>query len=190
MTRVADARVLAFLLVAGCFDFASVSSEYSDAGNDEACAGNLIPDPTFEDGAADWGSNDGIITRVADGHGGQGLALKLCKNVATAELAVTSQPASLVDLPVDTTITASVWIRTADDIEDVFSIRINEFDADDVMIAQGSKDEVVVDTSWQRVMTSYTVTQASSSLKIRLASVDAPEGWCLLFDDVCVVREP
>jgi hypothetical protein len=162
----------------------------ADAGeNPFDCPGNLVVNPSFEDGSVNWMANNGTVMTVGDPAFGS-FAAEVCFD-GTADAGYYSlddAPPTVANPSTGEKYVLAAWVRAGaqTDPQDV-EIVVREYDEDGA--PHPSPVPISPDGEWRKVETSLTVQSASPmNVDVYAASRSPAEGNCFQVDAFCLVR--
>ena len=152
------------------------------------CPGNLVSNPSFENGTSGWGGVGGPITQVNQGHDGEHAAEK-CYDGSDTYYNVSDQPDSVTDTAVGSTYALAAWVRSS--ARQTLHAVIRAKDSMNNSLEQTSTT-IVLSDDWQEVTAEHTVDDPAAAVVEVYFSVPnpGPVGECFQLDDICFVPAP
>jgi hypothetical protein len=185
-------------LASGCLESPPGSGEggSADGGSADAsvfdCPGNLLGNPSFEDGTTGWDPVHATVALVAGGPLGS-LAAEVCSNgtgEAVGYYSLDDTPQSVPDPKVGERYAVSAWVRAGTQAgPQTVDVVVREFD--DAGNNMGSMTPMTPDDQWRRATAQMTVQyDPPASVDVYLASVVPAAGNCFQVDALCLQRLP
>ncbi len=152
------------------------------------CPGNLLANPSFENGTSGWGGVGGPITQVSPGHDGDHAAQK-CYDGSDTYYNVSDQPDTVTQTSVGSTYALAAWLRSPAPQTLHAVVRVK--DSMNTPLEQTSTT-LVLSEDWQEVTAEHTVDDAAGVIVEVYFSVPEPAsvGDCFQLDDICFVSPP
>jgi len=151
-----------------------------------ATSANLVRDPGFLTGTANWTSNAGGSLSVVDGHDGHQAIRLLNSSAGTMTLALNDRLNTVADTERGATYVAGAWVST--DAPGVTAgARMMEYNGS---VLNGSKQGSVWlrTTSWAYVTTTYTAVTDAASIDFNVLGWALPKGKSLLISEPSLVQ--
>lgn len=176
-------------LLAGCLSSPPAENALADA-DPLACPGNLINNPSFEDGTAGWLAAFGSVRQIADGALGDA-AGEMCSDGthdAGNYYSLDDSPESVENPKLGETYALTVSVRAgAQDGPQNLTIAVRE--VDEAGDPHPSGIVFSPDGEWRPVETSLIVQSAAPmSVDVYVASSSPVAGNCFQVDAFCLVR--
>jgi hypothetical protein len=149
------------------------------------CGQHWIDNGTFEDDSSAWGSSTASLQLADDGHGGE-RSLQVCATQGDGEnYYAHSASIQVTAADVGVELRFEAWVRAVGAPEQRCQAGLKESDADSTEL-QRLSSEVVLDDTWQRLVTRMIPTAEGNSAVGFATVIAASAGDCFQLDDVCV----
>jgi hypothetical protein len=149
---------------------------------------NLVTNSGFETATTGWKASTGALTRVASPHTGSWAGAMTNTGSSSVTCQLNDSP-NWVTSTTAGTYTATAWVKSdAAGSGTTVRLRFREYDSAGTNL--GTKEStIVLSTSYQQVVLSYTPTAAGSTLDFNVLRSSTPAGaLCYNVDDISIVK--
>ena len=146
------------------------------------CPGNVLSNPSFEEGTGGWGGVGGPLTQVSEAHDGNHAAQR-CYDGSASYYNINDNPDSVMGTQVGHRYAVSAWLRSERDQTLAAVIRVKDSLGESL---ESSTTSIILKADWQEVTVEHGVEeQTAAAVEVYFSNSTPVEGDCFQLDHVC-----